>query len=152
MKKIDVSCIAALLVGLSLTAWPRPSFAQFPDPVVFQTANGNYLTAANGGGLGSNSVPLRTDAPTAGPNETFWLIQLGGAIGHGAYALMTPDRQHLVTAVRGGGLGAFINNNTAPVHTDATAVGSWERWTINLTQSEILSGLGGINPNLVRGV
>jgi hypothetical protein len=128
-----------LFAGLSLSAWASPSLAQIADPVVFQTANGNYLTAANGGGLGSSSVPLRTDASTAGANETFWLIFLGGSIGQGSYAIVTPDMQHFVTAVGGGGRGGGINNNTAPIHTDATAVGSWERWTVNL-------------PNLLIGV
>jgi len=117
--------------------------AELPaSPVIaaIQTATGNYLTAVNGGGLGGpttgpTSVPLHTDATTAGPFETFTIIWLNSA--HTQFALKTSNR-HFVTAVNGGGLGGR-NDESSPIHTDAKTIGIWERLTLNFLPNNQLT-------------
>jgi hypothetical protein len=107
------------------------------------TANGkNYVTAVNGGGLGGpdsgpSAVPLHTDAISAGVWETFNLILQPGSppIGPGMkFALQTSDGKNYVTAVNGGGIGG-PNDATCPIHTDATAPGSWEFFTLKINDT-----------------
>jgi hypothetical protein len=96
------------------------------------TNNGHYVTAIGGGGLGgantgTTAVPLHTDATSAGSWETFTIVWLDQS--HSKFALQTLDGYYL-SAVGGGGVGG-PNNSTSPIHTDATAVGAWERMEIS---------------------
>jgi len=88
--------------------------------------NRHYLTAVNGGGIGeaANTLPLHSDARSAGAWETFFLVPLGGEV----YAIRTPDGRHYLTAVNSGGIGEAAN--TLPFHTDATQIGPWEKFRI----------------------
>ncbi len=91
----------------------------------------NYLTAVNGGGMGTDAdIPIRTDAEEVGRSELFTLFlrDLGG----NRFGLRTMAGYY-VTFVNGGGIGG-PNSNESPLHTDATKVGAWERFTLrNIT-------------------
>jgi hypothetical protein len=92
-----------------------------------QTADGEYLTAVNGGGMGGPNnargfSQLHTDAETIGPWERFILVKLG----RGEIALRTPDGDHYVSASNTGGCGG---PNDVPFHTDAETLGPWEQFT-----------------------
>ncbi len=111
-----------------------PRSAAAPSTLAaIQTANGNYLTAVNGGGLGgpntgAAAVPVHTDASVAGSWETFTIIWLNSSFTQ--FALKTLSGNY-VTAVNGGGVGG-PNSSAAPIHTDAKAVGPWETLRVNL--------------------
>lgn len=130
-----------------------------------KTENGkNYLTAVNGGGLGGPDagpgvVALHTDAKKAEAWETFSLILLPGSppIGPGMeFALRTSDGKHYLTAVNGGGIPG-PNDNTCPVHTDATWSHQWEAVTlivndaVNPPTVQIMTGSGGYYYTAVNG-
>jgi hypothetical protein len=98
--------------------------------VSFQTADGHFITAANGGGLGEAGSSLQTDRTIPLTWETFVLLR---------DVSVTPPRVTLVaesgnyvTANNGGGMGG-PNSISSPVHTDATAVGPWETFNIYST-------------------
>lgn len=89
-----------------------------------QTENGHYLTAVNGGGIGGpndSTCPVHTDATWSLGWEQLTLNY--DAVTKTA-TLQTPDG-HFLTAVNGGGIGG---PDSAPFHTDATAVGPWEKF------------------------
>lgn len=92
--------------------------------VALQTVYGNFVTAVNGGGMGGPNTaqaPIHTDATTVGTWEMFTIqIQQDGVHAF----IQTPDHQHYITAVNGGGFGG---PNNVPIHTDATQIGSWEQ-------------------------
>jgi len=98
------------------------------------TSNGkNMLTAVNAGGLGGPDggpgvVALHTDATLPSTWETFKLILQPGSppIGQGMkFALLTSSGKYYVTANNGGGIGG-PDDQTCPIHTDATTAGAWE--------------------------
>lgn len=100
-----------------------------PDKMAFQTFTGNYVTAVDYGGIGgpnSSASPIHTDATKAGPWEIFTIVWLP----LGKCALQTEDG-HYVTAVNGGGWGGQDTANKYPIHTNATAIGPWEIFTVN---------------------
>jgi hypothetical protein len=109
-----------------------------------KTSDGkHYLTAVNGGGLGEPSgVALNTNAQTASTWETLKIIILSGGpffdSPNTTFALQTSGGDY-VTAVNGGGVGG-PNNASSPIHTDATSVGAWEKFTFN---GSIVSGPSG---------
>jgi hypothetical protein len=90
-----------------------------------KTANGNYVTAVNGGGIGGPndaSSPVHTDATAVGPWEQLTinydpLTQL---------ATIQTEDGHYLTAVNGGGFGG---PNNVPIHTDAVVLGPWETFS-----------------------
>lgn len=92
------------------------------------TPSGNYLTAVNGGGMGTagDGFAIHTDREKPGSDESFTLISCG----NGQYAFMTSSGNY-VTAVNGGGIGdpPGYSYNRLPIHTDATAIGPWETFT-----------------------
>lgn len=99
-----------------------------PNKVTFQTSDGSFVTAVNGGGIGGpNADPyeIHTDATKAQSWEQFTITT--DNTNH--CALITADG-HFVTAVNGGGWG---NNdpNKFPIHTNASAAGVWETFTLN---------------------
>ncbi|HTD57093.1 MAG TPA: hypothetical protein VK670_17010 [Silvibacterium sp.] len=119
-----------------------------------QTSNVHYLTVVNAGGFGGPdsgpfAAPLHTDATSAGDWEKFTIQWLDGA--HTRFALLTMNG-HYVTAVNGGGIGG-PNDFTAPVHTDTTKIGPWERLildflpdskvTVRTSTGHYLTALGG---------
>jgi hypothetical protein len=116
----------------SIGLWER--FKEIPEgnnTYAFQTSNGeDYITAVNGGGMGApnrgrNISLLHTNATSVGPWEKFFIVSLT----YPYVAIETPDQKHYVTAVNGGGCGVY-NKNDVPFHTDATTVGSWEKFTL----------------------
>ncbi|MCG8460245.1 MAG: hypothetical protein MI919_28515, partial [Holophagales bacterium] len=122
-----------LALGLVLVSVLGAQAASAQVPVTIQTSSGNYLTAVNGGNMGSpvgvppNSTAIHTDAQAIGEWEVFNLISLGSS----HYALQTSGG-YFLTAVNGGGIGdpAGMPSNSVPMHTDAHAAGVWE--TFNL--------------------
>jgi hypothetical protein len=90
-----------------------------------KTANGQYVTAINGGGAGNPSPQFAIGTirlgGLPGSNETFSITAVGG----GKVTISTSDG-HYVTAVNGGGFGG---PNDVPIHTDATSMGPWEHFT-----------------------
>ncbi len=100
-----------------------------------QTANGNFVTFVNKGGIGgpnSNESPLHTDATWVKEWEKFRLLPQGpgkNIPGAGSwYAIQTPNGKNYLTAVKGGGWGESANKY--PVHTDAQWANSWEIATL----------------------
>jgi hypothetical protein len=110
--------ILAASTGL-MAAEPPP----LPGEFVIQTMlKQTYLTAAEGGGRTTDAI--RTDATRIGPSEKFRLLG-GGGYGplRGTYVIKTATGNYL-TAVGGGG------RITDTIHSDATAIGSWERFRL----------------------
>jgi hypothetical protein len=70
---------------------------------------------------------MHTDATSPGVWETFTVEWLNADFT--SLALKTAGGNY-VTAVNGGGF-AGPNDATAPIHTDATSIGPWERLTLN---------------------
>jgi hypothetical protein len=101
-----------------------------------QTSTGtNYLTAINGGGVGGPNdatCPVHTDATTAGAWEIFTLL-VNDSVNPPTVQIMPFTAVPLLggrylTAVDGGGVGG---PNTQPVHTDATSVGTWQKFSFS---------------------
>jgi phosphatidylserine/phosphatidylglycerophosphate/cardiolipin synthase-like enzyme len=90
-----------------------------------QTANGRYVTAVNGGGIGGPNdatSTLHTDATGIGPWEKIVLEPQAD----NTVALRTINRYYL-SAINGGDFGEAANQK--PIHTDASAIGPWETFT-----------------------
>jgi hypothetical protein len=86
----------------------------------FQTANGNFITAVDGGGRTTDV--LHTDAVSVGAWEQFRIAQTGPS---GAFSVsIQTDSNNFLTAV---GLGG---KTTDAIHSDATKVGTWETFFI----------------------
>jgi hypothetical protein len=86
----------------------------------FQTSNGNFITAVDGGGLTTDV--LHTDAVSVGAWEQFRIAQTGPS---GAFSVsIQTHSNNFLTAV---GLGG---KTTDAIHSDATKVGSWETFFI----------------------
>ena len=105
--------------------------------VSIKTANGQFLTAVNGGGIGlvpdpNNVWPLHTDSTSVGLWERFVLIpQPDGSVEIAMFPLNNPFNVHFLTAVRGGGIGLSADpGNKWPLHTDASTAGQWEMFTL----------------------
>ncbi|MDN3357874.1 hypothetical protein [Actinomadura sp. DC4] len=136
--------IAAAGVGVvALTApaviWVSPAHAAgIPAVCTFRTTNGNFLTAVDGGGHGTDGV--RTTATTAGAFEQFTLVPAGDNIHFG----FRTSNGHFLTAVGGGG------RNTDAIHADATTLSTWEEFrsfshpdTIQTIDGHFLTAVGG---------
>ncbi len=96
-----------------------------------QTGKGYFLTAAQGGGVGTGfDVPIRTDSRVAGEWERFWLEPLGWVqergplLGTRRFALRTADG-HYVTAVNNGGMYG-PRAPLSPIQTNQGKKGPWE--------------------------
>jgi hypothetical protein len=114
-----ISAMAVMAVSLSGTASAARSGC------TFQTANGHYLTAVNGGGLaldagGQPIDVIHTDAVHPAGWETFTLVGPGGGA---PYGIQTANG-HFLTAVGGGG------RITDVIHSDATQMQGWEKFII----------------------
>lgn len=100
------------------------------------TADGRYVGAINGGGMGGtppNDYPLVTNATQPGETELIeFLIQADGT-----YALRSKSGYYW-TAVDGGGWGEAAN--AYPIHTDAGRIGGWESFTLVPPEGENLPG------------
>lgn len=97
--------------------------------VAIMCPNGiNTLTCVNGGGLtaGKRGVAISTDATEIGENELFTLVCVD--LKDAKYALQTADG-NFVTFVNEGGIGG-PNTSASPLHTDASWVKSWEKFTL----------------------
>jgi hypothetical protein len=90
------------------------------------TADGKYVTAVNGGGIGgpnNDEYPIHTDAQWMSTWEYLeFIIQENGK-----YAIRTKSGYYW-TAVNGGGWGEAAN--AYPIHTDASRLGGWERFKL----------------------
>jgi len=91
------------------------------------TSGGKYVTAVNGGGIGSgadtNAYPIITNATTPGDDELV-IFRLHS---DNKYVIMTKAGYYW-TATNGGGWGEAPN--TYPIHTDAGRLGGWETFTL----------------------
>ncbi len=97
----------------------------------FQTSDGDYITAVNGGGIGDQngtnpSSQLITNATRIGAQEEFRIVPVDTA-DRGEVAIQTPDGKHFVTAVNGGGCGG---PDSVPFHSNAKAIGPNESFTL----------------------
>ena len=102
-----------------------------PRQYAFQTWDGDYLMAVNGGGLGDEnganpSSQLITTATRVGPQEQFKIVPVSAAR-DGRVAIQTPDGKHFVTAANGGGCGG---PDTVPFHSNARVIGSYETFAL----------------------
>jgi hypothetical protein len=94
------------------------------EKIGIRTANGFYVTAINGGGMGedANTLPIHTDAVVVQDWEMFRVyFNIDGTCNietSGAYWL---------TAVNGGGVAASANS---PVATDREGIGPWETFSL----------------------
>jgi hypothetical protein len=103
--------------------------------VGLKTADGHFVTAVNGGGLGGpndgpQAVALHTDATTAGPWEQFTIEWLDA---NEHFALKTVNGNY-VTAINGGAMGG-PNDATCPIHTDASDLGTWEKFALTYNRN-----------------
>ncbi len=106
---------------------PSPSPQALPGQFLIQTSRGYYLTAVEGGGRITNVV--HTDATQIGSWEKFRLVpypQAGPSYTPGSFAIRTGNGRNYLTAVGGGG------RTTDVVHTDATQIGSWEKFSLQV--------------------
>jgi hypothetical protein len=116
--------LSFLLVGtFALTS--RAAQPQGAMNAAIQTSSGNFVTAVNGGGIGGTN-PIDTDRTQANSWETFTVVWLDPAFTK--FALRTQSG-NFVTAVNGGGIGD--PKNVLPIHSDATAIGAWEKFNFN---------------------
>ncbi|MGB8907513.1 MAG: hypothetical protein WCC84_02065 [Candidatus Cybelea sp.] len=102
-----------------------------PREYAFQTSDGDYITAVNGGGIGDQnganpSSQLITNATRIGADEEFRIVPVG-ATDSGKIAIQTPDGKHFVTAVNGGGCGGPAE---VPFHSNAKVIGPNETFTL----------------------
>lgn len=100
---------------------PTPPLPDEPQ-IAFVAVGGNFITVVNNGNLGGNNTALWSTATSVGPYEKFTIVPI--AQNQGTFAIQTASGQ-LISATNGGGMGG-PNDATCPVHTDATAIGSWE--------------------------
>jgi hypothetical protein len=105
-----------------------------PMVVALRTANGHYLTAANGGGLagprsGAGATAINTNSTLAQGWEVFSLIPVNSAAANPPQFAIQTASGNFVTAVQGGGIGG-PNNATSPIHSDALKVGTWETFVV----------------------
>jgi hypothetical protein len=122
--------------------------------VSLQTANGHFVTAVNGGGLGEAGSSLQTDRTIPLAWETFLILvdRPVGSLTPPHIALLT-ETGNYVTANNGGGMGG-PNTSAAPMHTDATAVNAWEKFTFFTTScassQQIITLFNWINSNYME--
>jgi len=124
------AAVAAGLAGMStsnagaaVTQPPKAAApAAAPANCVIKTWTGNYLTAVGGGGRELDT--LHTNATRIGSWEKFALVPAG----NGMVAIQTVDG-HYLTALSGGGLTDDMPYTSA-MHTDATRIQAWEKFTL----------------------
>jgi hypothetical protein len=106
---------------------PLPAMSALPGTFLIQTVlKKNYLTAVGGGGRITDVI--HTDATQPRSTEKFRLIpypQVGGSSTPGSFAIQTASGNYL-TAVGGGG------RTTDVLHTDATQIGAWEKFSLQV--------------------
>ncbi len=105
---------------------PAPAVSALPGQFLIQTSRGYYLTAVGGGGRITDVV--HTDATQPRSPEKFRLIpypQAGSSYTPGSFAIQTASGNYL-TAVSAGG------RTTDVFHTDATQIGSWEKFSLRV--------------------
>ncbi len=125
-----------ILIG-SLTGDPAMRLTVFGQFAI-KSANGRYLSATAGGGLGHDAV--RTDARLCGPWETFTLVPWGNS----RYALRTLDG-HYLTIDNGGG------KATDAVHSNQTSMGAHELVQI-IPRGAKVASLGTPNGQFISAV
>lgn len=108
-----------------------PTAGAGPREYAFQTSDGDYITAVNGGGIGDQnganpSSQLITNATRMGAQEEFRLVPVDNS-NSGKVAIQTPDGKHFVTAVNGGGCGG---PDSVPFHSNAKVIGPYETFTL----------------------
>jgi hypothetical protein len=90
-----------------------------------KTFNNYFVTAVNGGGIAgpnSDKSPVHTDSTAKGPWSEFKITLLPYPY-RSLVTIQTPDGQHYLSAVKGGGVGG---TNNEPIRTDATTIGPTE--------------------------
>ena len=117
------------------------------DQIALRLVSGNfYLTADAGGGRTTDPTndPIHSDRKVSQGISDWEKFRLMPA-GSGTYALMTFDASHYLSADQGGG------KSTDALHTDATAIGPWETFTLEF-QSDGTYGIRTANGNYVSAV
>ena len=82
-----------------------------------RTANGDYLTAVDGGGRTTDVI--HSNATVLQAWEKFTFVPVGG----GWYGIQTIDG-HYLTAVNSGGIGSAVE----AIHSNATQIQAWEEF------------------------
>ncbi len=120
-------------------------------PISLRTCDGHYVTVVNGGGLGGanngpGAVALHTDATKVGPWETFEIVWIDPT----HFGIKTVNG-NFVTAINGGGIGG-PNDNTSPIHTDATNSGPRESLLLNYDFSSARATFRTLNGHFLTAV
>ncbi len=94
------------------------------EKIGIRTANGFYVTAINGGGMGedANALPLHTDATVVQDWEMFQVY-----FSDDGSCVIQTSGAYWLTAVNGGGVAAPANS---PVATDRQEIGPWETFSL----------------------
>ncbi len=107
-------------------AWETFTLVQVnSEQFALQTANGNFVTFVNGGGMGGpndDTSPVHTDATSVSADTTFILTMLPDNV----HATLQTCSGQFITANNGGGFGG---PNNVPIHTDAKTRGPWETFS-----------------------
>ncbi|MFG2782461.1 hypothetical protein ACGFY7_32045 [Streptomyces prunicolor] len=137
-RTAGIAIAAAGIVALNLPGEASASTAAGLLPTcTIQTANGNFLTAVDGGGHTTNAI--QSNRTVASTWEKFTLVPVGDNIHVG---LRTSNGNYL-TAVGGGG-----QANADAIHTDATVLSTWEQFHISAHPTLIQV----VNENLLTAV
>jgi hypothetical protein len=97
-----------------------------------------YLTAVNGGGIGDGGenlppMALHTDATAIGPWEKFTL-----KTGWEGHPCIVTCNGYFLSAVNGGGMGSD-GSSPMSVYTNATEIGAFEIFTVELVEDKYLA-------------
>ncbi|MGA7650870.1 MAG: PepSY domain-containing protein [Terracidiphilus sp.] len=117
----------ALCTGAK-TAGPRETFTivwvdKAAGTFALKTHDNHFVSAVQGGGIGGPNderAPVHTDTRFSGPWEKFRINVLADNM---HVTIQTPDRQHFLCAVNGGGVGGASNQS---IRTDASTLGAAE--------------------------
>ncbi len=111
--------------AIQIRAWEKFTLEDLDlgTPVItygVKTVNGHYLTAVDGGGRISNVIHSDATQPRA------WEQFVFESLGSGWYDIKTVNG-HYLTATGGGGHSVDVPE---AMHSDATRVGSWEKFKL----------------------
>jgi hypothetical protein len=115
----------------SASTWETFTMSQLNSwEVAFQTYDGYWVTAVNGGGMASPSgtvSPIQTNATQINTDSTFVITPIDD---HGHVTIQTCNGDYL-TANNGGYLtDDSAGFNTQPIHTNGPAVGTWQSFSM----------------------
>lgn len=143
-KILGVVMAGAFAAAASLVGAGTAHAATDPNTCFIQTDTGNYVTAVGGGGRTTDV--MHTNAWVPSTWERFTLVYSGDG---SHYGLRTAFGYY-VTAVNSGGL----SSSSVPdvLHTDATALGTWEKFSFVTDGTDGKYGLRAFDGHLLSAV